>query len=47
MQIAAAGSYNAIWDGRNAAGDKVGSGVYFYQLCAGSFTAIKKMTLLQ
>mgnify|MGYP006135330427 CR=1 FL=1 len=42
-----AGVYNMIWDGRTTAGDKVGSGVYFYQLRAGSFTATKKMTLLQ
>lgn len=43
----AAGVYQIVWNGRNAAGEQVGSGVYFYQLRAGSFTAIKKMTFLQ
>jgi hypothetical protein len=42
-----AGSYNLTWDGRNGAGDMVGSGVYFYELKAGSFSSMKKMTLLQ
>jgi hypothetical protein len=41
------GSYTHLWDGRNEAGVKVGSGVYFYQLEAGSFSSKKKMTLLQ
>jgi flagellar hook assembly protein FlgD len=42
-----AGIYNLTWDGRNTAGDQVGSGIYFYQLQAGSFTSMKKMTLLK
>ena len=42
-----AGSYNVTWDGRNAGGDQVGSGVYFYELRAGAFSSIRKMTLLQ
>ena len=43
----APGNYTQLWDGRNEAGSKVGSGVYFYQLQAGSFSSKKKMTLLQ
>ncbi len=43
----AMGAYHMVWDGRNAAGEKVASGVYFYQLQAGVFTSIKKMALLQ
>jgi hypothetical protein len=42
-----AGSYTELWDGRNELGVKVGSGVYFYELQAGSFSSKKKMTLLQ
>lgn len=42
-----AGTYSLTWDGRNAAGDMVGSGIYLYELRAGSFTSMKKMTLLQ
>ncbi len=42
-----AGQYKSVWDGRDENGAKVGSGVYFYQLNAGDFTAKKKMTLLQ
>ncbi len=35
----------AYWDGRNAHGEPVASGVYFYVLRAGSFTATRKMTI--
>ena len=35
----------AYWDGRNAQGEKVASGVYFYTLSAGDFTATRKMLI--
>ena len=35
----------AYWDGRNALGEPVASGVYFYTLQAGDFTATRKMLI--
>ena len=35
----------AYWDGRNALGEPVASGVYFYTLSAGDFTATGKMLI--
>lgn len=33
----------AYWDGKNEAGEEVSSGIYFYTLQAGEFTAVKKI----
>ena len=35
----------AYWDGRNQLGEPVASGVYFYTLTAGGFTATRKMLI--
>ena len=35
----------AYWDGRNEVGEKVASGVYFYTLTVGDFTATCKMLI--
>ena len=35
----------AYWDGRNTVGEPVASGVYFYTLTAGGFTATRKMLI--
>ena len=35
----------AYWDGRNAVGEPIASGVYFYTLTAGEFTATRKMLI--
>ena len=37
----------AYWDGRNENGEAVASGIYFYQLRAGDYTATKRMLILK
>ena len=37
----------AYWDGKNAVGESVASGVYFYTLTAGNFTATRKMLIMK
>ncbi|MGC9364521.1 MAG: T9SS type A sorting domain-containing protein [Fidelibacterota bacterium] len=42
-----AGRYLVHWDGRDDSGHMVGSGIYFYQIQAGSFTKTAKMVFLK
>jgi hypothetical protein len=35
------------WDGRNDSGERIASGVYFYQLRAGDFSATRKMVMVK
>ena len=37
----------AYWDGRTEQGERVASGIYFYQLQAGDYMAIKRMVILK
>jgi hypothetical protein len=37
----------AYWDGRNQWGERVSSGVYFYTLHAGEFTATRRMVIMK
>jgi len=41
------GSYSVIWDGTDAGGKRVASGVYMYRLQAGEFVQTRKMLLLR
>ena len=41
------GAYRVVWDGRDSKGNRVASGVYFYKLAAGRFTATRKLVLLK
>ncbi len=33
------------WDGRNETGERVSSGIYFYQLQASEFTAVRRLVI--
>ena len=37
----------AYWDGKNEVGESVASGIYFYTLTAGDFTATRKMLIMK
>ena len=45
--VVEAGRHQMVWDGTNQHGVKVASGVYFYQLRAGEFKQVRKMSLLR
>ena len=40
-------THAAYWDGKNELGETVASGLYFYTLTAGEFTATRKMLILK
>ena len=42
-----AGSYHAVWNGKNVSGQPAPSGVYFYRLDSGNYRSIKKMVMLK
>jgi hypothetical protein len=46
-QVMPAGNHHVVWNGRNAAGRLVASGVYFYQIEANGFNDAKKMVVLK
>jgi len=41
------GNYAVAWEGRDAAGNAVPSGVYFYRITIGGFTSAKKMMCIK
>ena len=42
-----AGEYEIIWDGRNAQGNRVASGNYYYQLITNKHKKAKKLIFLK
>jgi hypothetical protein len=40
------GRHGAIWDGKSSSGGRISSGVYFYKMDAGGFSATKKMLVV-
>lgn len=44
---ASAGVVQLVWDGKDASGSTVASGMYFYKATVGNFTATKKMVLMK
>jgi flagellar hook assembly protein FlgD len=42
-----AGNYNILWDGTDAGGREVASGIFIYRLVTDDFSADKKMILLK
>lgn len=45
--FSAQGSHSVVWDGKNASGSDVSSGIYFYQLRAADFNFVKRMQLIK
>jgi flagellar hook assembly protein FlgD len=41
------GNYRMRWDGKDRHGNTVPSGIYLYQLQAGTFSQVRKMSLLR
>ena len=44
---ATAGTFEAVWDGRDAAGRQVASGLYLVRIESGNFIQQRKMLLLR
>jgi flagellar hook assembly protein FlgD len=40
-----AGNYSFNWDGKDASGNFVGSGIYLYRMTSGNYSATKKLIL--
>ena len=46
-EIKTPGSYAVTWDGKDANGMNMASGIYIYRIKAGDFTQVKKMVLIR
>ena len=42
-----AGTHRVVWDDKNDRGRFVASGVYLYEMQAGTFTGVKRMVFLK
>ena len=47
LEQVAPGRHEAVWDGRDATGSKVSSGVYLYRLQVGDKALVRRMTLIK
>ncbi len=47
VQEPAEAGFEVVWDGMNDQGQRVGSGVFFYQIDAPGFTSSKKLVILK
>jgi len=45
--VRGAGAYQVVWDGRDFTGNRVASGVYFYRMTTGEYSAVRKMLLMK
>jgi hypothetical protein len=45
--VESSGYNSVVWDGRDAVGNKVTPGVYFYKIEAGKYSAQKKLVILR
>ena len=41
------GNYHVTWDGRDDDGNLVSSGIYYYRITSGSFSQMKKITMIK
>ncbi len=46
-EIQPAGTHAVVWDGKDRFGRQVATGLYFYRLQVGEFTAVRKMVLMK
>jgi len=46
-EVFTAGRHNVVWNGDDASGRSVGSGVYFYRMVSKDFESVKKMILVK
>jgi hypothetical protein len=45
--VKSAGTYSAVWNGKNDSGTMVASGLYFYKMMTSDYESAGKMTLLR
>jgi hypothetical protein len=46
-ELKESGDYSVNWNGQNSSGQRVSSGVYFYRMSAGEFSAMRKMVIVK
>jgi hypothetical protein len=42
-----AGTWRVVWNGKDANGSPVATGMYIYRIQAGSFSMVKKMLMIK